>query len=183
MGAFSSSCGQVVAYPLQLIRTKLQAQGMEGRPRRYKGILDCFRQTTRDHGLKGLYKGIGPNFLKAVPAISISYLVYEKTSRYLKRTFQRNAWWDALDESGNKELWREVHMNVLYLLHMCGTSTRTGRGYKINIKETHGRKMRVAVTRKYFWVKKTEKQFEHLFYFLWPQTSAYLHVCVPCECV
>jgi len=91
MGAFSSSCGQVVAYPLQLIRTKLQAQGMEGRPRRYNGILDCFRQTTRDHGFKGLYKGIGPNFLKAVPAISISYLVYEKTSRYLKRTFQRNA--------------------------------------------------------------------------------------------
>jgi solute carrier family 25 (mitochondrial phosphate transporter), member 23/24/25/41 len=91
MGAFSSSCGQVVAYPLQLIRTKLQAQGMEGRPKRYNGIYDCFKQTTHLHGLKGLYKGIGPNFLKAVPAISISYLVYEKTSSYLKRTFQRDS--------------------------------------------------------------------------------------------
>ena len=90
MGAFSSSCGQVVAYPLQLVRTKLQAQGMEGRPVRYNGISDCIKQTVRDHGFKGLYKGIGPNFLKAIPAISISYLVYEKTSRYLKRTFMQD---------------------------------------------------------------------------------------------
>ena len=88
MGAFSSSCGQVVAYPLQLVRTKLQAQGMEGRPIRYNGILDCMKQTIKTYGLKGLYKGIGPNFLKAMPAISISYLMYEKTGRYLRKTFQ-----------------------------------------------------------------------------------------------
>jgi solute carrier family 25 phosphate transporter 23/24/25/41 len=88
MGAFSSTCGQVVAYPLQLVRTKLQAQGMVGRPQRFSGVLDCVRQTVRANGVKGLYKGIGPNFLKAMPAISISYLVYEKTSRYLKRTFK-----------------------------------------------------------------------------------------------
>ena len=88
MGAFSSTCGQVVAYPLQLVRTKLQAQGMEGRPQRFTGIFDCIHQTVQANGVRGLYKGIGPNFLKAVPAISISYLVYEKTSRYLKRTFK-----------------------------------------------------------------------------------------------
>ena len=90
MGAFSSTCGQVVAYPLQLVRTKLQVQGTIGRPIRYKGIFDCVKQTISEHGIRGLYKGIGPNFLKAMPAISISYLVYEKTSRYLKKTFMQD---------------------------------------------------------------------------------------------
>ena len=61
---------------------------MEGRPQRFTGIFDCIRQTVRANGVSGLYKGIGPNFLKAMPAISISYLVYEKTSRYLKKTFK-----------------------------------------------------------------------------------------------
>lgn len=28
-------------------------------------------------GLPGLYRGMGPNFMKAVPAVSISYVVYE----------------------------------------------------------------------------------------------------------
>lgn len=30
-GATATTCGQIVAYPLQLIRTRLQAQGMKGR--------------------------------------------------------------------------------------------------------------------------------------------------------
>lgn len=29
-------------------------------------------------GVMGLYRGLGPNFLKALPAIAISYAVYEK---------------------------------------------------------------------------------------------------------
>ncbi|CAN0518320.1 unnamed protein product, partial [Scytosiphon promiscuus] len=29
-------------------------------------------------GVKGLYRGLGPNFLKALPAIAISYAVFEK---------------------------------------------------------------------------------------------------------
>ncbi len=69
---------------------------MAGRPRRYTGILDCVRQTVRSSGIRGLYKGIGPNFCKAMPAISISYLVYEKTSRYLRRTFQGGSMYEEM---------------------------------------------------------------------------------------
>ena len=69
---------------------------MEGRPQQYAGILDCVRQTVCSSGIRGLYKGIGPNFCKAIPAISISYLVYEKTSLYLRRTFQGSNMYEDL---------------------------------------------------------------------------------------
>uniref|UniRef100_A0A6A7G479 Carrier superfamily protein n=2 Tax=Hirondellea gigas TaxID=1518452 RepID=A0A6A7G479_9CRUS len=84
-GAFSSVCGQVIAFPFQCIRTKLQAQGMPGRPVRYSGMFDCFRQTVSENGIRGLYRGILPNFMKAVPAVSISYLVYERVKDALAR--------------------------------------------------------------------------------------------------
>ena len=29
-------------------------------------------------GVRGLYRGIIPNFMKVIPAVSISYVVYEK---------------------------------------------------------------------------------------------------------
>jgi len=83
-GLVSSSCGQVVAYPLQLVRTRLQAQGMNGSPLLYRGMVDCFTKTYNSGGWKGLYRGILPNFMKALPAVSISYVVYEKTTALLK---------------------------------------------------------------------------------------------------
>ena len=37
-----------------------------------------FRSIVRQEGFLGLYRGIAPNFLKVAPAVSISYVVYEK---------------------------------------------------------------------------------------------------------
>jgi solute carrier family 25 phosphate transporter 23/24/25/41 len=82
-GALSSTCGQVVAYPLQLVRTRLQTQGMAGRPMLYKGMSDAFYKIWKCDGLLGFYSGILPNFMKAIPAVSISYIVYEQVSRGL----------------------------------------------------------------------------------------------------
>lgn len=54
---------------------------MPGRPDKYTGVWDCFRQTVAEEGFGGLYRGIGPNFLKSVPAMAISYAVFEWTKR------------------------------------------------------------------------------------------------------
>jgi solute carrier family 25 phosphate transporter 23/24/25/41 len=31
----------------------------------------------REDGVRGLYRGLAPNFMKVAPAVSISYVVYE----------------------------------------------------------------------------------------------------------
>eukprot|EP00811_Abedinium_folium_P036513 NODE_9214_length_1439_cov_7.148628.p1 GENE.NODE_9214_length_1439_cov_7.148628~~NODE_9214_length_1439_cov_7.148628.p1 ORF type:complete len:306 (+),score=50.79 NODE_9214_length_1439_cov_7.148628:120-920(+) len=81
MGASSTALGQAVTYPMQLLRTRLQAQGMPGREVVHSSPFSLLRCIVRESGIRGLYRGIGPNFMKAMPAISISYVVYEKTSR------------------------------------------------------------------------------------------------------
>jgi len=82
-GAFSSTCGAVFAYPLQTVRTRLQAQGMQNhfelRAEHYDGMTDCFRKVVRQDGIMGLYRGLLPNLLKVLPAVSISYAVFEKS--------------------------------------------------------------------------------------------------------
>jgi len=45
--------------------------------------IGIFRYTLRTEGIKGLYRGIVPNFFKVAPAVSISYFVYERTREHL----------------------------------------------------------------------------------------------------
>jgi len=84
-GTFSSCCGQVAAYPLALVRTKLQSQaGLNMHlPKEQTHALGLFKYILREEGVRGLYRGILPNFCKVAPAVSISYYVYERTRQYL----------------------------------------------------------------------------------------------------
>lgn len=83
IGAFSGALGASFVYPLNVLRTRLQAQGTVLHPATYDGILDVARTTYRAEGLRGFYKGITPNMLKVAPAVSISYVVYENSKRVL----------------------------------------------------------------------------------------------------
>ena len=79
---FSSCCGQLAAYPLALVRTKLQSQAGLGSklllPREQTHAIGLFRHIWRTEGVRGLYRGLLPNFCKVAPAVSISYYVYER---------------------------------------------------------------------------------------------------------
>ncbi|GMM35370.1 Ca(2+)-binding ATP:ADP antiporter [Saccharomycopsis crataegensis] len=83
LGAFSGTVGACVVYPINLLRTRLQAQGTFAHPYRYTGIKDVFKQTIQREGYPGLYKGLSPNLAKVIPAVSITYLVVENMKRAL----------------------------------------------------------------------------------------------------
>ncbi|KAM7009275.1 mitochondrial adenyl nucleotide antiporter SLC25A24 [Tautogolabrus adspersus] len=77
-GAVSSTCGQLASYPLALIRTRMQAQAsVKGAPK--PSMLALIHNILTKEGVAGLYRGISPNLLKVIPAVSVSYVVYEYT--------------------------------------------------------------------------------------------------------
>lgn len=79
IGAISGAVSATMVYPLNLLRTRLQAQGTVLHPRVYGGVWDVARQTIKGEGFVGLFKGVTPNLLKVAPAVSISYVVYENS--------------------------------------------------------------------------------------------------------
>lgn len=82
-GMLSSTLAQFASYPLALVRTRLQAQGVGGVPLKYNGMVDVFRKTIKGEGFRGLYKGCIPNLFKLAPAAGISWYVFEETKKYL----------------------------------------------------------------------------------------------------
>ncbi|CAK5058472.1 unnamed protein product [Meloidogyne enterolobii] len=80
-GVISSTCGQILTYPLALVRTRLQALNLiNDQPTTMKGQFIYIY--TKD-GIKGLYRGFIPNFMKVIPAVSISYVTYEQCRKML----------------------------------------------------------------------------------------------------
>ncbi|KAJ0112001.1 hypothetical protein Patl1_01343 [Pistacia atlantica] len=81
-GTISGALGATCVYPLQVIRTRMQAQRSNSAAA-FKGMSDVFWRTLHKEGYRGFYKGIFPNLLKVVPAASITYLVYEAMKKSL----------------------------------------------------------------------------------------------------
>ncbi|KAJ4837611.1 anaphase-promoting complex subunit 2 [Turnera subulata] len=77
--AFAATC----VYPLQVVRTRMQAQPPNSAAP-YKGMSDVFWRTFKNEGYVGFYKGLFPNLLKVVPAASITYMVYEAMKKSLE---------------------------------------------------------------------------------------------------
>lgn len=75
-GAAAGTMGQTVAYPLDVIRRRMQmvgwkdaasvvtGDGKSKAPLEYTGMVDAFRKTVRHEGFGALYKGLVPNSVK-----------------------------------------------------------------------------------------------------------------------
>ncbi|KAL7414439.1 mitochondrial carrier domain-containing protein [Mrakia frigida] len=82
-GAISGGVGATSVYPINVLRTKLQASGSTGHPQTYTGFYDVLQKTVSKEGWRGMYKGLTVTLAKVVPAVSISYVVYEHSKRKL----------------------------------------------------------------------------------------------------
>jgi solute carrier family 25 phosphate transporter 23/24/25/41 len=52
---------------------------MSGMGYQYTSIWDAVRIIVAEEGLRGLFKGIGPNLLKVAPSMASSWLSFEMT--------------------------------------------------------------------------------------------------------
>lgn len=91
MGGFVSG---VVTCPLDVIKTKLQAQGgfvsNGNRHVLYRGFMDTGRAIWREDGLRGFYKGLGPIVMGYIPTWSIYFMVYDKAKEKVSKVYRES---------------------------------------------------------------------------------------------
>lgn len=85
----------VVTCPLDVIKTKLQAQGgfraQNGHPPPaasnvvYRGMLGTARVIWKEEGLKGMYRGLGPIILGYLPTWAVWFTVYGRSKDYFSK--------------------------------------------------------------------------------------------------
>lgn len=86
-GACAGLFGQSTTYPLDIIRRRMQADGMYGERRKeYAHIWTTAKYVYKTEGLrKGLYKGLSMNWVKGPIAVGISFTVFDLMQAFFDR--------------------------------------------------------------------------------------------------
>ncbi|EFX01094.1 mitochondrial carrier protein [Grosmannia clavigera kw1407] len=110
VGGFTSG---VVTCPLDVIKTKLQAQGafvgQAGHQSHmiYKGLVGTAKVILRDEGVRGLYRGLGPIILGYLPTWAVWFTVYNKSKVWMGERYQNNyviSFWSSLVAGGSSTI-------------------------------------------------------------------------------
>lgn len=102
-GAIGGFTSGIITCPLDVIKTKLQAQGgyvptdqgrHAGHPKLYNGLVGTARVIWREEGIRGMYRGLGPIVMGYLPTWAVWFTVYNKSKVWLadySRTFHSGA--------------------------------------------------------------------------------------------
>lgn len=91
-GAIGGLTSGIVTCPLDVIKTKLQAQGgympvdmgrHVGHPKLYNGLIGTASVIWRVEGIRGMYRGLGPIVLGYLPTWAVWFTVYNKSKGWL----------------------------------------------------------------------------------------------------
>lgn len=81
-GGLAGVASWICCYPLDVIKTRLQAQSQSPCPK-YNGIVDCFQKSVREEGYSVLTRGLGTAVSRAFVVNGAIFAAYEISLRYL----------------------------------------------------------------------------------------------------
>ncbi|PKS07746.1 hypothetical protein jhhlp_006354 [Lomentospora prolificans] len=97
-GALGGIASGIVTCPLDVIKTKLQAQGgftpiqkqggHVGHPKLYNGLVGTATTIWRSEGIRGMYRGLGPIVMGYLPTWAVWFTVYNKSKDYLTEHYK-----------------------------------------------------------------------------------------------
>lgn len=83
LASAASACGIITTYPANLIRSKLQATYYSRTTGQKVTAVSLVHTILQTDGMTGFYRGMLANLLKVLPAVGISFTMYEVLRRQL----------------------------------------------------------------------------------------------------
>lgn len=82
-GGTAGSLSWILTIPIDVIKTRLQTDGMNGnQSRMYNGLVDCWKQSYKAEGVAFMTRGLSSTLLRAFPMNAICFLVVSITLKH-----------------------------------------------------------------------------------------------------
>ena len=84
-GGLAGAIAQSISYPLDVTRRRMQLALMNPDTKHYaKGMFSTLKYIYINHGVvKGLYRGMSINYMRAIPMVAVSFSTYELMKQLL----------------------------------------------------------------------------------------------------
>lgn len=82
-GGLAGSLSWLVCYPMDVVKSRLQAQGAGGVRPQYLGIMDCIRTSAQQEGMQVFWRGLNASLARAFLVNGAIFSAYEMSLRYL----------------------------------------------------------------------------------------------------
>ncbi|KAK6636182.1 hypothetical protein RUM43_009835 [Polyplax serrata] len=109
-GGSSGAASWLCTYPLDVVKSRIQIDGMSG-PRQYKSSLDCLVKCTRREGYRFLFRGLGPTLIRAFPTNAATWAVVTWTMRLLEKPTEVPQA-HVRTETFESKLWNDLSSNI-----------------------------------------------------------------------
>lgn len=81
-GGFAGMISWCFTIPMDVIKSRLQVDGMLATAPKYNGFVDCLRKSYHEEGLSCFTRGLGPTMLRSFPMNAVCFLVVSTTLKY-----------------------------------------------------------------------------------------------------
>jgi len=67
-----------ITFPTEYVKTQLQLDQKTGVAKKYKGPIDCVKVTVKEHGVRGLYRGLSVLLYGSIPKSAVRFGAFEE---------------------------------------------------------------------------------------------------------
>jgi len=81
-GGLAGVVSWVIVIPLDVIKSRLQADGVNGAAKMYNSAMDCWRKSYNQEGWSFLMRGLGSTLIRAFPMNAVCFLVVSSIMKH-----------------------------------------------------------------------------------------------------
>lgn len=113
LGSIAGCIGATIVYPIDLVKTRMQAQRNSVL---YKNSIDCFVKTFQTKGIRGLYSGLGPQLIGVAPEKAIKLTVNDFMRQHFMGKSRTIKWYQEVLSGATAGACQVVFTNPLEIV-------------------------------------------------------------------
>lgn len=110
-GGLAGMASWMFTIPVDVVKSRIQVDGMTGERPAYSGMIDCFRKSYKTEGFSFFTRGLSSTLLRAFPMNAVCFLVVSSTLKFYDENFVKTGMAKVAETPRIRNTFHECSLN------------------------------------------------------------------------